>query len=876
MILYRMAYQSFMKKHQVKNGEYTHTRIGCQLSSPIIYGGTYNIPNEEMNTFYKLYYDYVFVNGNKEYLTEKQQEKLMAIDLDFRYEHKINHKMHDKNLIDNIIGEYLTLIKKYVSIEPNIHFPVYVFEKPNVNQLEDGSLTKDGIHILIGLQIDYKIQMEIRKEIILKSPEIFNDIPFINNYESIFDDGISKGSSNWQLIGSRKPNNEAYELTIKYDMVQDPHDGEFCWNEEDVTNYINENTIQEVSVRCDKYPKFLSSTMNEKFIIKNNIALKSTHEKPTNNYTSIIKTLIDNELLINTCSDHTSWVNIGTHFKVLFDDDDSLFVELTNKYGTENKKNECVKWFNEYIKPKHDDKQKALNIIKKIAKETNADKYNELFKKKSKEIPSCVGGIDWDSLSESDFAKMYKNVIYPDTTILFTGSNKELEGYEFNGYFWKSLPFHNAELHKSHFDTLLDFYNEKLVELYNTLDMNDSKHKMYYSKAKSSILDLKTYNTRNHVLKIFKTDNYVADIKWNKNPNLFVFNDAVYNLEKGEFQITTNKEDYINFSCGYNYNNIYSESEKQLIKDDIISFFKNIVIEENYEYLMKLLSSFLKQENMEELAHFWLGKGRNGKGTIAELMKNVIGDYWGELNIDYYTQYEKGNDRPNQNLYNCRNSRVLNSSEIAENSSTGLGLTFITDKFKKITGNDDIYARELGTKNTAYFKAGKILIQTNIMPSFPKMETSLRERIIVIPFPYTFTHDSSLLKEEPNIYKLKDETLKHKFKNDIYKICMIEILFDYYKKYQAEGLKPTKNIKEHTLSYFSSQTLENWIKENCIKKEKSNVCLEIMKSKYKEETGKTLSIKQINTQLTELKYECTRRNLLNYELKITDKEDDNI
>jgi hypothetical protein len=151
---------------------------------------------------------------------------------------------------------YLEIIKEFVSIQPDIHFPVYVFEKPNVNQLEDGSLTKDGIHIIIGLQIDFKTQMEIRKEMIIKSKELFENIPIINNLENVFDKGISSGASNWTLIGSRKPNNEAYELVMKYDVCQDPHDNEFQTERIDITNYMNENTIQELSVQYNKYPKF--------------------------------------------------------------------------------------------------------------------------------------------------------------------------------------------------------------------------------------------------------------------------------------------------------------------------------------------------------------------------------------------------------------------------------------------------------------------------------------------------------------------------------------------------------------------------------------------------------------------------------------------
>jgi len=53
-----------------QNDLITHTRIGDKSLN--IYGGKYYIPPEELPTFYKLYYEHVFINNHTEYLTEKQ------------------------------------------------------------------------------------------------------------------------------------------------------------------------------------------------------------------------------------------------------------------------------------------------------------------------------------------------------------------------------------------------------------------------------------------------------------------------------------------------------------------------------------------------------------------------------------------------------------------------------------------------------------------------------------------------------------------------------------------------------------------------------------------------------------------------------------
>ena len=132
----------------------------------------------------------------------------------------------------------------------------------------------------------------------------------------------------------------------------------------------------------------------------------------------------------------------------------------------------------------------------------------------------------------------------------------------------------------------------------------------------------------------------------------------------------------------------------------------------------------MKQSNTEERAYFWLGNGRNGKGTITELLKLVLGKYFGELKMTNYFEKDQGKDAPNQNLFDNRNSRVMNSSEIDDNGENSL--RFRSDFFKMMSGGDAIQARALGKSEIAEFQAGKILIQTNKMPSFTVMDNALR------------------------------------------------------------------------------------------------------------------------------------------------------
>jgi phage/plasmid-associated DNA primase len=380
----------------------------------------------------------------------------------------------------------------------------------------------------------------------------------------------------------------------------------------------------------------------------------------------------------------------------------------------------------------------------------------------------------------------------------------------------------------------------------------DNENKVALAKAKDRINSLNSFSTRNSIIKIFKGDNYRGNVVWNLNKNLFIFEDAVYDLSKDEF-VTPDPNDYMNISCGKKYNTGIDDAFIELARAEIVDFLKSIVNPCDYEFFCKQLASFLKQENTEEKGYFWLGRGRNGKGTCTDVLRNGIGFYWGELNMEYYTNHSKDVDRPNQNLFNCRNARVLNSSEVNDTDEYNRPVKFISANFKKLTGQDPIYARELGTKRTTNFIAGKTLIQTNKMPEFSKIDTSLRERIVVQEFPFTFTDDKALLASDPTKYKLKDITLKEKLKKEEYRIAFTNLLFEFYKEYKKEYIIPP-SVKAFTNQYFSDHCITSFVSEQYEPCEGEKIEFGTFKRDYKESTDKTMSNKQLKIELEEHGY----------------------
>ena len=68
-------------------------------------------------------------------------------------------------------------------------------------------------------------QVLLRKLVIKEINYMWDNISFINSYEEIFDEGVTRGFVNWQLYESQKPDNQRYEIsycfTINYSLEDD-------------------------------------------------------------------------------------------------------------------------------------------------------------------------------------------------------------------------------------------------------------------------------------------------------------------------------------------------------------------------------------------------------------------------------------------------------------------------------------------------------------------------------------------------------------------------------------------------------------------------------------------------------------------------------
>lgn len=246
-------FASYLSSLYIKQGEKcTHTRLkDVELG---IKGGAYLIPESELDDFYKKYYNNVFVEGKQEYLTEIQHEDggPILVDFDFRYDVSVEERKHSKDHVVDMVLLYMNTLKKLLDIGAHVEIPVFIFEKQTVNCKSD--MTKDGIHMIIGIQMERKQQMFLRAKILAELSTIWGELPITNSWEDVIDNSITSGKTGWQLYNSRKPGCKAYLL--KYHFLLKLSNGEWGFSEKKITDFKFDRDFKLLTARYRGHATF--------------------------------------------------------------------------------------------------------------------------------------------------------------------------------------------------------------------------------------------------------------------------------------------------------------------------------------------------------------------------------------------------------------------------------------------------------------------------------------------------------------------------------------------------------------------------------------------------------------------------------------------
>lgn len=443
-----------------------------------------------------------------------------------------------------------------------------------------------------------------------------------------------------------------------------------------------------------------------------------------------------------------------------------LFYKLTMHWGSQNKKDEFDKFYDYLCISKDRNLKVGRKTIIEFAKKVSIEKYTEINRSFIKTTNHIT---NWD-LSEAEFAKALKRLIFNDKPVLFTGKGKEPEGYMYNGYFWENLALHNAELEKDVFDNLYKIYSEE-VENYK-----DIWEEVNYKSILALIKSLNTHSKRSNIIKIFKSDNYVADVKWNENPYLIAFNNCVFDLRIGE-KVEPIKEDYINMTTGYGYDDNYALERINELEDVV----KSILPFEDIRTLFLVKTSTGLSGLQPQYFFINTGKGGNGKSLLRDLTGAMVGS--GNKNYGYklpssIIQTSLTSKGASPELANLHQKRMVWFSEPDKK------FKLCTAVIKEITGEGEINARGLYSGNTKTELNNTTDLDTNDIPFLDSIDGGVGRRVIGVPFETT-AYDKSVYDtlEDKSLATIKNVEYSTGIWRRKYRQAYFMLLLPYFKKY---------------------------------------------------------------------------------------------
>ena len=788
----------FYVKHNAKNrpgNKGTHTRIPDKKLN--VLGGSYIIDDEDIADYYKLYYEHVFIKKQKEYITEKQlDEGAIALDFDFRYDYSVEERQHTPEHILDILLLYLEELKNiFVFTEQS--FPVYVFEKPNVNRNTEQNVTKDGIHMIMGIKADRTVQRLLRQKIIGKIKDVL-DVPITNDFESVLDEGITKGTTNWQLYGSRKPGNEAYELVQHFKINLDTTDQEFVIDEVNVKDFDLRNNFSMLSVRYQNHvgfnlnPAILSEYNNFqgnkpkqrkqtkakiKLLVEDDdiveIADITDKDKLAKAVNYMLDSLKYNEYEIRETHEYTQvlperFYAPGSHLEnrqvafALKRTDDRLFLSWVML------RSKASDFDYASIPELHNQWKKYFNLnsdgitrrsIMYWAKQYNYDGY-ETVKKKS--IDNALENA-LNSPTEYDKALILKQM-FKDRYVCVSYDKRGI-WYRYKNHKWeldRGISIRDAISTQMYdlFSKKADAYQAEYTEY----DAGDERAEFIRKKAKiigDIMLTLKKTNDKNNIVReameLFYDSDFIKNMDTKK--HLLCFNNGVVDFDNKVFR-DGYPEDYITKCTNIDYitsDEIEKTKGLSSCKDDIMEFFNKLFpIPELKTYMIEHLASCLIGTNKNQTFNVYHGSGSNGKSILTDLMSCVLGNYKGTVPITLVTEKRGLIGGTSDEILKLKGVRYAVMQEPSKNVKLNEGI------MKELTGGDPIQARGLYSESEIFEPQFNLVVCTNNLFDIESNDDGTWRRIRKVDYVAKFVDENETYTDETKYVFKKDKTLKDK------------------------------------------------------------------------------------------------------------------
>jgi len=813
--------ESFLKRFSTtKNGEeHNYTKIGNPKFN--ISGGSYSIPLDQIGEFYELYKRHVFVEGKQAYLTEKQLENgPLVIDIDFRYDVAVEERQHTIDHVTKFIILVLDCINK-VRLNNGKELSCYVFERENVNCLE--KLTKDGIHILVNIEMDIISKIILRKMVLQEIADLWSDLKIINTWNDVLDEGVMKTHSNWQLFGSRKPGHEDYKL--KYIFSCNYTDG---WN-------LTQSKVTQEWI-LSNFDKLVARTTHLVVMPVNNqiekeySEIKSNRKTPNKNQVKLLTNISSNKQPYEiTCQEELDDYIEDFHRElpitdyILKEAHDYTMMLPAEYYGPQS----YNKWIRVGWALKNTNPRLFITWLKFSSQSQDFDYSNipdlydrwSSFDTYNKEGLTLRSIMYWCKMSnEAEYRKVHEKTLHHFVNVSINCNTdydlayvlyqmykdsficvniKDCIWFEFINNRWQQID----QGHSLRAKISVEMY--KVYHQY-ALTKQDAKEEM--KKIQGTYNLLKQGSRKNMMMNESKEIFYDKDFysKLNTNDYLLGCNNCIIDIKNRENR-KGKHDDYVSLTTNLDYRPIaYYKKHMNHVIEEINTFMEQLFPNENLrKYMWQHLASTLLGTNENQTLNIYTGTGANGKSMLINLMSKVLGEYKGTAPISLITSKRSAIGGTSSEIYSLIGKRYAVMQEPSKGDRINEG------PLKELTGNDPIQCRALFQNSITFRPQCKLAVASNVlfnMEGITDDGTWRRMRIVEYRSKFTknpYNDPQFPIEEYPHQFMI-DTKLEEKF--DLWAPVMLSMLTELAFEFQGK-VHDCDEVMACTHKYRQSQDI---------------------------------------------------------------------
>lgn len=221
-------------------------------------------------------------------------------------------------------------------------------------------------------------------------------------------------------------------------------------------------------------------------------------------------------------------------------------------------------------------------------------------------------------------------------------------------------------------------------------------------------------------------------------------------------------------------------------------------------FVQRLCGYGITGETSEHIFPVLYGEGRNGKDTLLETLKAVLGDCAAPVQAEVLLASERNPNAATPHLYALRGKRLCWVNESNE------GARLNTSQVKMLTGGGTIAARPLYGTPITFMPQYLLMLVTNHKPHANADDYALWKRLLLIPFTQAFVDSPRAAHEHQRDPKLT-ETLRGEASG------ILAWLVRGCLEWQRDGLNPPVSVTKATEQYRGEEdSIAEFISARCV------------------------------------------------------------